>query len=199
MHSELADGFGVDYGGQSRQFMQQGSDVIISFVLAVLLVYLLMTAQFGSFRDPLIVLVAVPMSVFGALLFVYFNLTTLNIYTEVGLITLISLITKQSILVVEFANSVQQNEGLSRIEAVKKASSIRLRPVIMTSAATVIGVTPLLLASGPGAVGRFAIGVVIASGLAIGALISLYVVPVVYTYVAADKRSVEADRSLTEK
>jgi|GEM_PF-3076884 len=102
-------------------------------------------------------------------------------------------------LVVEFANSVQQNEGLSRIEAVKKASSIRLRPVIMTSAATVIGVMPLLLASGPGAVGRFAIGLVIASGLAIGALISLYVVPVVYTYVAADKRSVEADRSLTEK
>ncbi len=199
VQSELAEGFGVDYGGQSRQLMQQGSDVIISFVLAVLLVYLLMTGQFGSFRDPWIVLVAVPMSVFGALVFVYFNLTTLNIYTEVGLITLISLITKQSILVVEFANGVQQNEGLSRIEAVKKASSIRLRPVIMTSAATVIGVMPLLLATGPGAVGRFAIGLVIAGGLAIGALISLYVVPVVYTYIAADKRTVEADLLLTEE
>lgn len=123
-------------------------------------------------------------------------LTTLNIYTEVGLITLISLITKQSILVVEFANVVQQSEGLNRIEAVKKAASIRLRPVIMTSAATVFGVVPLLLASGPGAMGRFAIGVVIAGGLAIGSLISLYVVPVVYTYIAVDKRTAKPDQIL---
>jgi multidrug efflux pump len=131
------------------------------------------------------------MSVFGALIFVYFGLTTLNIYTEVGLITLISLITKQSILVVEFANVIQENEGLDPIAAVQKASSIRLRPIIMTTAAMVFGVAPLLLATGPGAVSRFAIGLVIATGLAIGALISLYVVPVIYSYVAKNRHPVQ--------
>lgn len=169
--------------------MQQGSAIVLTFVLAILLVYLLMVAQFESFRDPLTVLVAVPMSVFGALVFIYFGFTTLNIYTQVGLITLISLITKQSILVVEFANVIQQTEGLSPVEAVKKASSIRLRPIIMTSAAMVFGVVPLLLATGPGAVSRFAIGLVIAGGLSIGALISLYVVPVIYSYIGVDKRA----------
>jgi len=186
--SELPGDYSIDYGGQSRQFTQQGSAVIVTFVLSILLVYLLMVAQFESFRDPLIVLVAVPMSVFGALVFVYLGFTSLNIYTQVGLITLISLITKQSILVVEFANVIQETEGLDRVEAVKKASSIRLRPIIMTTAAMVFGVVPLLLASGPGAVSRHAIGLVIATGLTIGALISLYVVPVVYSYIAVDKR-----------
>ncbi|AMN46363.1 acriflavine resistance protein B [Steroidobacter denitrificans] len=188
-HSELPGDYSIDYGGQSRQFVQQGSAVILTFVLSILLVYLLMVAQFESFRDPFIVLAAVPMSVFGALVFVYLGFTSLNIYTQVGLITLISLITKQSILVVEFANVIQETEGLDRMEAVKKASSIRLRPIIMTTAAMVFGVVPLLLASGPGAVSRYAIGLVIATGLTIGALISLYVVPVIYSYIAVDKRA----------
>lgn len=182
----LPASYGIDYASQSRQFMQQGSTVIVTFMLSILLVYLLLAAQFESFRDPLIVLVAVPMSVFGALIFLYLGIggATLNIYTEVGLITLIGLITKQSILVVQFANVIQDDEGLDRMAAVAKASSIRFRPILMTTLAMVFGVVPLLLASGAGAVSRFQMGLVIASGLTIGALISLYVVPVVYTWLA---------------
>lgn len=186
--SQLPSDFAIDHGGQSRQFVQQGSAIVLTFALSILLVYLLMVAQFESFRDPLTVLVAVPMSVFGALVFIYFGFTTLNIYTQVGLITLISLITKQSILVVEFANVIQETEGSSPIEAIRKASSIRLRPIVMTTAAMVFGVVPLLLATGPGAVSRSAIGLVIAGGLSIGALISLYVVPVIYSYIGVDRR-----------
>ncbi|HMM53911.1 MAG TPA: efflux RND transporter permease subunit [Candidatus Desulfobacillus sp.] len=185
----LPAGYGIDYASESRQFMQQGSSLILTFGLSILLVYLLLAAQFESFRDPLIVMVSVPMSIFGALAFIYFGAASLNIYTEVGLITLIGLITKQGILIVQFANALQASEGLGVVEAVKKASSIRLRPILMTTAAMVFGVAPLLLASGPGAVSRFHMGLVIASGLAIGALISLYVVPVIYTLLAADKRS----------
>lgn len=180
----LPDGFAVDYASESRQYVQQGSSVIFTFVLSILLVYLLLAAQFESFRDPFIVLTAVPMSVFGALVFIYFGVATINIYTQVGLITLIGLITKQSILIVQYANVMRDEEGLNIFDAVKRASSIRLRPILMTTAAMVLGVTPLLLASGPGAVSRFHIGLVIASGLSIGALISLYAVPVIYTYVA---------------
>jgi len=185
--SQLPGDFSIDYGGQSRQFMQQGKAIVLAFGLSILLVYLLMVAQFESFRDPLSVLVAVPMSVFGALIFIYLGFTTLNIYTEVGLITLISLITKQSILVVEFANVLQEREGLDVVTAIRKASSIRLRPIVMTSAAMAFGVVPLLFATGPGAVSRFAIGLVIAAGLTVGALISLYVVPVIYSYIAKSK------------
>ncbi|MGH8155097.1 MAG: efflux RND transporter permease subunit, partial [Rhodanobacteraceae bacterium] len=183
----LPPGYGIDYASQSRQFIQQGHTVILTFALSILLVYLLLAAQFESFRDPLIVLVAVPMSVFGALVFLFLGAATLNIYTEVGLITLIGLITKQSILIVQFANVIQQDEGLDRRAAAEKASSIRLRPILMTTCAMVFGVVPLLVASGPGAVSRFDMGLVIATGLTIGALISLYVVPVIYTYVARAK------------
>ncbi|MGH8283092.1 MAG: efflux RND transporter permease subunit [Gammaproteobacteria bacterium] len=185
--SLLPNSFSYDFASQSRQFIEQGNAVIFTFALSILLVFLLLAGQFESFRDPLIVLVAVPMSVFGALLFLFLGAATLNIYTEVGLVTLIGLITKQSILIVQFANVIQEEEGLDRRAAVEKASSIRLRPILMTTLAMVFGVVPLLAASGPGAVSRFGMGLVIAAGLAIGALISLYVVPVIYTYVAREK------------
>ncbi|TAM89638.1 MAG: multidrug efflux protein [Candidimonas sp.] len=188
----LPAGYGIDYASQSRQFIQQGNTIIITFALSILLVYLLLAAQFESFRDPLIVLAAVPMSVFGALVFLYLGAATLNIYTEVGLITLIGLITKQSILIVQFANVIQREEGLDRRAAAEKASSIRLRPILMTTCAMVFGVVPLLVATGPGAVSRFDMGVVIATGLTIGALISLYVVPVIYTYVAKSEKKTAA-------
>lgn len=184
----LPAGYSIGYASQSRQFMRQGHAMVITFALSILLVFLLLAAQFESFRDPLIVLAAVPMSVFGALAFLYFGVATLNIYTEVGLITLIGLITKQSILIVQFANVIQATEGLDRRAAAEKASSIRLRPILMTTAAMVLGVVPLLAASGAGAVSRFDMGLVIAAGLTIGALISLYIVPVIYTYVARDRR-----------
>lgn len=193
---DLPTGYAVDYASESRQFIRQGNTVIVTFGLSILLVYLLLAAQFESFRDPLIVLVAVPMSVFGALAFLFLGAATLNIYTEVGLITLIGLITKQSILIVQFANVMQEEQGLDRQTAAERASSIRLRPILMTTGAMVLGVVPLLLATGPGAVSRFDMGLVIATGLTIGALISLYVVPVIYTYVATDKAAA-ADKPMT--
>ena len=185
----LPPGFGINYASESRQYIQQGHAIIISFVLSVLLVYLLLAMQFESFRDPLIVLVTLPMAITGALVFLYLGAATINIYTEVGLITLIGLITKQGILIVQFANVIQETEGLDRHAAVERASSIRLRPILMTTGAMVFGALPLVFATGPGAVSRFDMGLVIAAGLAIGALFSLYVVPVVYTYLARDRRT----------
>ena len=184
----LPPGFGVNYASESRQYIQQGHSIIITFALSVLLVYLLLAAQFESFRDPLIVLVTLPMAITGALVFLYLGAATINIYTEVGLITLIGLITKQGILIVQFANVIQETEGLDRRAAVEKASSIRLRPILMTTGAMVFGALPLVFATGPGAVSRFDMGLVIAAGLGIGALFSLYVVPVIYTYLARDRR-----------
>jgi multidrug efflux pump len=194
----LPSGFGFDYAGQSRQYIQQGNTFLVTFLLAIVLVYLLLAMQFESFRDPLIVMVTVPMAVSGALLFMYFGAATLNIYTEVGIVALIGLITKQGILIVQFANVIQETEGLDRRAAVEKASSIRLRPILMTTGAMVFGAVPLILATGPGSVSRFDMGLVIAAGLAIGALFSLYVVPVIYTYLATvkERRAQPADESL---
>ena len=186
----LPSTYSFDYVGQSREFAQAGSALVVTFGLSILLVFLLLAAQFESFRDPLIVLVAVPMSVFGALVFLYLGVAPLNIYTEVGLVTLIGLITKQSILIVQFANVIQEQEGLDRRAAVEKASSIRLRPILMTTGAMVFGVVPLLVAVGPGSISRFDIGLVIATGLTIGSLFSLYVVPVIYTYVAGVREKI---------
>ena len=183
----LPAGFSFDYAGQSRQYVEQGNTFIVTFALSIVLVYLLLAAQFESFRDPLIVMVTVPMAISGALVFMYLGAATLNIYTEVGLVTLIGLITKQGILIVQFANVIQETEGLDRRAAVEKASSIRLRPILMTTGAMVFGAVPLILATGPGSVGRFDMGLVIGAGLSIGALFSLYVVPVIYTYLAVDK------------
>ena len=184
----LPPGFGIDYASESRQYIEQGHAIVITFALSVVLVYLLLAAQFESFRDPLIVMVTLPMAITGALIFLYLGAATLNIYTEVGLITLIGLITKQGILIVQFANVIQETEGLDRRAAVEKASSIRLRPILMTTGAMVLGALPLVFATGPGAVSRFDMGLVIAAGLAIGAFFSLYVVPVIYTYLARDRR-----------
>ncbi|MGE5129569.1 MAG: efflux RND transporter permease subunit [Sphingomonadaceae bacterium] len=193
----LPAGMSFDYAGQSRQYVEQGNTFLITFALSILLVYLLLAAQFESFRDPLIVMITVPMAVSGALAFMYLGAATLNIYTEVGLVTLIGLITKQGILIVQFANVIQETEGLDRRAAVEKASSIRLRPILMTTGAMVFGAVPLSLATGPGSVGRFDMGLVIGSGLTIGALFSLYVVPAIYTYLATDKSAARAAPAAT--
>ena len=185
-HKIFPTGFTVNYASESRQFMHTRNGLLVTFFLAILLIYLLLAAQFESFRDPLIVMVTVPMSISGALIFLSIGLGTINIYTEVGLITLIGLITKQGILIVQFANEAQRREGLSKRAAVEKASSIRLRPILMTTAAMVIGVVPLLLATGPGAAARFALGLVIFTGLALGSLFSLFVVPAMYMLLCKD-------------
>jgi multidrug efflux pump len=184
----LPQGFTSDFGGQSRQYVQEGNSLIFAFFMAILVIYLVLAAQYESFRDPLIVLVSVPMSVCGALIPLNLGAASINIYTQVGLITLIGLISKHGILIVDFANHLQREKNLARFEAVIEAAGIRLRPILMTTAAMVFGVIPLLLANGAGAVSRFHIGLVIASGLLIGTGFTLFVVPTLYTYLAGDHR-----------
>lgn len=181
----LPQGYGIDYAGQSRQYIQESSSLIITFFFALIIIFLTLAALFESFRDPLIVMITVPMSICGALFFISLNFggATMNIYTEVGLVTLIGLISKHGILIVQFANDLQK-EGKSKREAIELAASIRLRPILMTTASMVLGVIPLIFATGAGAVSRFNIGLVIAAGISIGTLFTLFVVPAMYMYLA---------------
>jgi multidrug efflux pump len=175
----------LDYAGESRQIRQEGAALTVTLGFALVLIYLVLSAQFQSFRDPLIVLLgSVPLAISGALVFSFLDLTTINIYSQVGLITLVGLIAKNGILIVEFANTLQAS-GLSRISAVREAALTRLRPVLMTSAATVFGHLPLVLASGPGAAARNSIGMVLVTGMTVGTLFTLFVVPVFYSLIAA--------------
>ena len=184
----LPAGYGYDYAGPSRQFMQESGGLLLTFFFAIIIIFLALAAQFESFRDPVIILVSVPMSIAGALIFINLGIgqSKLNIYTEVGLVTLIALISKHGILIVEFANNLQQ-KGLSKRDAIVKASGLRLRPILMTTASTVLGVLPLITASGAGAVSRFNMGLVIASGLSIGTIFTLFVVPGMYMFLATDR------------
>ncbi|HAT9381915.1 TPA: MMPL family transporter [Legionella pneumophila subsp. pneumophila] len=184
----LPKGFTYDYGGESRQFMQEGSALIFAFLFAIVVIFLVLAAQYESFRDPLIVLISVPMSICGALIPLNLGVATINIYTQVGLITLIGLISKHGILIVDFANHLQREKNLDKRAAVEEAAGIRLRPILMTTAAMVFGVIPLLVASGAGAASRFDIGLVISTGLLIGTCFTLFVVPTLYTYLAEDHR-----------
>jgi len=179
-------GYTIDYAGSSRQYIQEGSTLIVTFFFAIIIIYLVLAAQFESFRDPLVMLISVPMSIAGALVFLTLGAATINMYTQVGLITLIGLISKHGILIVEFANQLQEKEGLSKRDAIEQAAAIRLRPVLMTTAAMVLGVVPLLLATGAGAVSRYNLGLVIASGMSIGTLFTIFVVPAMYMVVAKD-------------
>ena len=194
----MPSNFQLDYAGSSRQFKKEGGALVTTFAFALLIIYLVLAAQFESFRDPLIILVTVPMSVCGALLCLnIFALTngmqitafpgmTLNIYTQVGLVTLIGVISKHGILIVDFANRLQLEKGLSKRDAIEEAASIRLRPILMTTAALVVAMLPLLMATGPGAASRFSLGMIIASGMSIGTLFTLFVVPAMYQYIGRD-------------
>ena len=173
-------GYTADYAGESRQFQQESGGFLFTLLFAIVIVFLALSAQFESFRDPLVILVAVPMATFGALLFINLGLSTLNIYTEVGLVTLVGLISKHGILMVEFANQLQREHGLSKREAIEEAATVRLRPILMTTLAMVLGVVPLVFAGGAGAAGRHDMGLVIFTGLSIGTLFTLFVVPAVY-------------------
>jgi multidrug efflux pump len=185
-------GYSWDFMGESRQYARQGSALVVTFFLSLLVIYLVLAAQFESWRDPLIILVSVPMSIFGAMAFLTLGFASVNIYTQVGLITLIGLIAKNGILIVEFANQLRIRESLDKREAVAKASRIRLRPILMTTLSMVVAMVPLLVATGPGAVSRFHIGLVIATGLGIGTLFTLYVVPAFYMLVSpAESRAIE--------
>lgn len=183
----LPQGYYIDYAGQSRQYMQESTAIVATFFFALIIIFLSLAALFESFRDPLIVLISVPMSICGAMIFISLGVggASLNIYTEVGLVTLIGLISKHGILIVQFANDLQR-EGKSKREAIEMAASIRLRPILMTTAAMVLGVLPLIYATGAGAVSRYNIGLVIATGVSIGTLFTLFVVPAMYMFLAAD-------------
>jgi multidrug efflux pump len=180
----LPQGFTVDYAGESRQLRTEGSKFLGTFLLSGILIYLVLAAQFESFRDPFIILVgSVPLSLSGALMFSFLGLTTLNIYSQVGLITLVGLVSKNGILIVEFANHLQE-QGLDKMSAVVEAAGTRLRPILMTTAATVIGHFPLVLATGPGAGARNSIGIMLVTGMIIGTAFTLFVVPSIYVLVA---------------
>ncbi len=181
----------LDYAGESRQLRQEGEALTVTLGFAVILIYLVLAAQFKSFRDPFIVLVgSVPLAIAGALVVSFLDLTTINIYSQVGLITLVGLIAKNGILIVEFANQLQ-TRGYSRVTAVREASMTRLRPVLMTTAATVFGHLPLVLAAGPGAAARNSIGMVLVTGMTVGTIFTLFVVPVFYAMIAAQHRPLE--------
>jgi multidrug efflux pump len=183
-------GYAVDYAGQSRQFVQESGGFGTTLLFAVIIVFLALAAQFNSLRDPIVILVSVPMALFGALIFVNL-ISSLNIYTQVGLVTLMGLISKHGILIVQFANESQRS-GMSKLDAIEHAAGVRLRPILMTTAAMVLGVIPLVIASGAGAAGRFAMGLVIATGLSIGTLFTLFVVPAFYMLLGAEHSRSEA-------
>jgi multidrug efflux pump len=184
----LPTGMSYNYSGSLRQFVEEGDAMVYAFIFAILVIFLLLSMQFESFRDPIIILVSVPMSICGALIPLYLGAATINIYTQIGLITLVGLISKHGILMVEFANKLQETEGLSVRKAIEKASAIRLRPILMTTFAMVFGVFPLIFSHGAGSVSRHNVGLVIAFGMAIGTCFTLFVVPTMYTYLAKDRK-----------
>jgi multidrug efflux pump len=200
----LPQGFKHDYLSESRQYVTEGNALVLTFGFALLVIYLVLAAQFESLRDPLVIMVSVPMSICGALIPLYFGNwlnvpgATVNIYSQVGLVTLIGLISKHGILMVSFANDMQRNELVDRRTAIQHAARVRLRPILMTTAAMVLGVVPLLLASGAGAASRVSIGIVIASGMTVGTLFTLFVLPAVYTLVAQDHRRMATSRRTLE-
>ncbi len=190
----LPKGFGHDYLADARQYVQEGNQLAIAFGFALIIIFLVLAAQFESLRDPLVILVSVPMAISGALIPLFFGAATVNIYTQVGLLTLIGLISKHGILMVEFANELQLNEGLDKRSAIEMAARVRLRPILMTTAAMVAGLFPLLTAAGAGAASRFSIGLVVVSGMTIGTLFTLFVLPAVYVALATDHRAAANSR-----
>ncbi|MDO4626292.1 MAG: efflux RND transporter permease subunit [Pasteurellaceae bacterium] len=191
---ELPQGYTYDWRGEARQLVQEGNALALTFALAVVIIFLVLAIQFESWRDPMVIMISVPLAISGALLVLnllgFFGKpgATLNIYSEVGLITLVGLITKHGILMCEVAKEEQLHNGLNRVDAIMHAAKVRLRPILMTTAAMIAGLIPLLYASGAGAVMRFSMGVVIVAGLAIGTLFTLFVLPVIYSYIASEHK-----------
>jgi multidrug efflux pump len=193
----LPEGSSIDYAGESRQLRTEGSKFLGTFLLSAILIYLVLAAQFESFRDPFIILAgSVPLAISGALLFSFLGFTSLNIYSQVGLITLVGLVSKNGILIVQFANHLQET-GYDKLHAVIEASGTRLRPILMTTAATVVGHTPLVFASGPGAGARNSIGIMLVSGMIVGTVFTLFVVPSIYMLLA--RRHAPAEETVTDE
>ncbi len=190
----LPAGYNHDYLADSRQYVKEGNQLAVTFGFALIIIFLVLAAQFESLRDPLVIMISVPMAISGALLPLFFGAATINIYTQVGLLTLVGLISKHGILMVEFANELQLKEGLDRRSAIEMAARVRLRPILMTTAAMVAGLFPLLTANGAGAASRFSIGIVVVAGMLIGTLFTLFVLPAVYVAIATDHRAAAKSR-----
>ena len=192
-------GFFVNYAADTRQYVTEGNSFVIVFFFAIVVIFLVLAAQFESWRDPLVILTSVPLAVCGALIPIAMGFATINIYTWVGLVTLVGLISKHGILMVDFANKMQEHEGMGKRQAIEHAAAVRLRPILMTTAAMVLGVFPLLIASGAGAVSRRDIGIVISAGMSIGTMFTLFVVPTMYTFFARDHKAAIAAAAEREK
>ncbi|KAF1032021.1 MAG: Efflux pump membrane transporter BepE [Pseudomonas sp.] len=196
--TQLPAGFSHDWQSDARQYTQEGNALLLAFLAAVVVIYLVLAAQYESLRDPLIILVTVPLSISGALVALALGYATVNIYTQIGLVTLIGLISKHGILMVEFANALQEQQHLNRLDAIRQAAQIRLRPILMTTAAMVVGLIPLLFASGAGANSRFGLGLVIVCGMLVGTFFTLFVLPTIYTVLARDhSASTRSPRALS--
>ena len=187
----LDDTFRTALAGDSKEFRESSSSLMFAFVLAIVLIYLILAAQFESFKDPLVIMLTVPLAVAGALVFMYAGGQTMNIFSQIGIIMLIGLVAKNGILIVEFANQKQES-GLARGEAIEQAALQRLRPILMTSASTVLGLIPLAVATGEGAAGRVAMGVAVVGGMLVSTLLTLYIVPAMYSYISTDRHKKKA-------
>jgi multidrug efflux pump len=191
VREELPDQAQIDWKGESREFQQAGGAVVLTFALALLVVFLVLAAQFESFVHPLVIMLTVPLGVLGALLGIWMTGGTLNLFSQIGIVMLVGLAAKNGILIVEFANQLR-DEGRSIHQAIVESSAVRLRPILMTSIATVVGAVPLVLAGGPGSASRAAIGVVVIFGVSFSTLLSLFIVPAFYVLLAKYTRSPEA-------
>ena len=182
----LDDTFRTALTGDSKEYRESSSSLMFAFVLAILLIYLILAAQFESFKDPLIIMLTVPLAIAGALIFMYFNDITMNIFSQIGIIMLIGLVAKNGILIVEFAN-LKQEAGEDKMEAIKDASLQRLRPILMTSASTILGLIPLAFASGEGCNQRIAMGTAVVGGMLVSTFLTMYIVPAIYSYVSTNR------------
>ena len=182
----LDETFRTALEGESRNFRESSSSLLFAFMLAILLIFLILAAQFESFKDPFIIMLTVPLAIGGALLFMWISGVTMNIYSQIGLIMLIGLVAKNGILIVEFANQ-RQNTGMDKLDAIQGASIQRLRPILMTSVSTILGLLPLVFASGEGANGRIAMGVAVVGGMLISTLLTLFIVPAMYMYISTKR------------